>query len=461
MQFNTEFAKIKTPIIKIEDEDNNIYVKRDDLIPFSFGGNKVRIALEFINDMKRQGKDCIVGYGNARSNLSRALSNLCYRFQIPCYIISPADDDGIRIDTFNSKMALSCGAIFHYCEKTNVSATVENVLTDLREKGLNPYYIYGDASGNGNEHTPMLAYEKVYEEIQNQYDYIFCATGTGMTLGGLLAGKAINNGKEKIVGISIARSAAQETEVIKKALNDFSIKIQKLKKIDIDVVDTYLCDGYGSYNYFIEKTIQQQYAYNGMPLDPTYTGKAFWGMKDYLKKVGIKGKKVLFIHTGGTPLFFDYMKGIQLRQVLDNNYILEAVKMLQKFLVPTLIERNINLTQYAMKLSTYGKIWCHYEMGNPISIIAGYFNDITSKTAYLSMLVVKKEYQGKKLSYSLLSTFEEYAYQNGMEHVKLEVRKNNSTALNLYKKFGYKIICDASDTSFYMKKDLFLGGVNK
>ena len=76
MQDDFGLMQIKTPVIQIPDEKNSIYIKRDDLFPFSFGGNKVRIALEFINDMKKQGKDCIVGYGNARSILSRALANL-------------------------------------------------------------------------------------------------------------------------------------------------------------------------------------------------------------------------------------------------------------------------------------------------------------------------------------------------------------------------------------------------
>ena len=85
-------------------------VSRDDLLPFSFGGNKARIALEFINDMYLRGLNCIVGYGNARSNLSRALANLCFQFNIPCHIISPADEDGTRIETFNSKIVQACNS---------------------------------------------------------------------------------------------------------------------------------------------------------------------------------------------------------------------------------------------------------------------------------------------------------------------------------------------------------------
>lgn len=454
MQDNSRLIQFETPVIQIPDAENSIYVKRDDLLPFSFGGNKVRIALEFIEDMKKQGKNCMVGYGNARSNLSRALANLCYQFKIPCHIISPSDENGTRIDTYNSKMVLACNSIFHYCEKTNVKETIERVLESIRAEGLDPYYIYGDSVGKGNEHTPLLAYVKVYEEIKDQYDYIFLATGTGMTQGGLLAGKAINNGTETIVGISVARPAMQEKAVLQTALECFSNKVKKIDNYEIIVEDAYLCDGYGIYNRQIEKTIYEQLTYNGMPLDPTYTGKAFWGMKEYLKKNNITGKKVLFIHTGGTPLFFDYMKGLHLCNISEKSDIEEAVEQLEGMLVPSLTDRNINLVEYAKKLSTYGKVWCHYDMGKPISIIAGYFNDMETKTAYLSMLAIAKEYQGKKLSFSLLSEFEDYAIQNGMDYVKLEVRKHNGVAQNLYKKFGYEVLGDVSETSFYMKKKL-------
>ena len=41
-----------------------------------------------------------------------------------------------------------------------------------------------------------------------------------------------------------------------------------------------------------------------------------------------------------------------------------------------------------------------------------------------------------------------------MAYVKLEVRKHNTAAQNLYRKFGYEIIDEASETSLYMKKKL-------
>lgn len=178
------------------------------------------------------------------------------------------------------------------------------------------YYIYGDKYGNGNEEVPMRAYVKVYKEIQTQarnmggqFDYIFLAAGTGMTQAGLIAGKIIYGGDEKIVGISVARNKRQQENVLQKMLSAYSLKHNiPVHQAYVEVIDNYVCAGYGKYNAEIIKTIRKMMLVYGIPLDPTYTGKAFWGMLQYLKKENITGKNILFIHTGGTPLFFDNME---------------------------------------------------------------------------------------------------------------------------------------------------------
>ena len=46
---------------------NNIYIKRDDLIPISFGGNKARKAMNFFKEIDQGGFDCVVTYGDRKS----------------------------------------------------------------------------------------------------------------------------------------------------------------------------------------------------------------------------------------------------------------------------------------------------------------------------------------------------------------------------------------------------------
>lgn len=305
-----------TPITNCSDLDteNEIFIKREDLLPFSFGGNKVRIAQEFFADMESKGKDCLIGYGNVRSNLCRVLANMSYAKtggKGICHIISPADDDGTEIATYNRLIARSCGAVIHSCTKQNVAETVASVLKQCEEEGMKPYYIYGDANGHGNEAVPVRAYVKVYQEIAGKYDYIFLATGTGMTQAGLIAGKILQQGNENIVGISVARSAKHEIPVIHNYVNAYFRLIgKKVPREEIILADDYIGHGYGACTEEISKTIQMMMVRYGIPFDTTYTGKAFFGMMKFLEKEKIMGKRILFIHTGGTPLFFDKAEAI-------------------------------------------------------------------------------------------------------------------------------------------------------
>lgn len=314
--------KYFTPIIKINSQLTcNIYIKRDDLLPFSFGGNKVRIAEEFFADMRRKKHDSIIGYGNSRSNLCRVIANMSKYYGVKCCIISPKDDDGQRVETSNSKIVRLCDSEIVICSKDNVSKTVSETISRHKDAGYSPYYIYGNEFGTGNKSTPVNAYYKCYNEILSQakaydldFDYIFLATGTGMTQAGLLSGKLVSNGKEKIVGISVARKTEQETNVIYDYVKSFFKKKQlntNILKDDICVVDEYIGKGYGKKSSIIDKAIYDMMVLNGIPLDPTYTGKAFLGMRADIIKNNISNKNVLFIHTGGTPLFFDNLRNVK------------------------------------------------------------------------------------------------------------------------------------------------------
>ena len=76
---------------------------------------------------------------------------------------------------------------------------------------------------------------------------------------------------------------------------------------EIHLASEYTKGGYGQYDEEIEQCIREEFALNGVAMDGTYTGKAFLGMEHYIEDHQISGKKILFIHTGGTPLFYDWL----------------------------------------------------------------------------------------------------------------------------------------------------------
>lgn len=299
--------------------NNTFYMKRDDLLPFSFGGNKVRFARKFVEDMQAKHCDSMVIYGNYHSNLCRILSTLCRQLDIPCYMVHNTEDIREDKETQNSRIIRQMGVKEIRCGKQGIAGAVTLAMEELEEKGYRPYYIYGNARGEGNEWVPMQAYAEAYEEIcsweeetKEHFDYIFLASSTNATQSGLLAGSILKEDRRKIVGISVSRNSVRGKEVIacnlKKYAEKSGLSLPHNISGQILFTDEYMEGGYGVFSENIEKVIKAVYESDGIPLDMTYTGKAFYGMIKYLEKHEINHKNILFLHTGGTPLFFDLLE---------------------------------------------------------------------------------------------------------------------------------------------------------
>lgn len=309
-----------TPIYEIHNtaqQRNRIFVKREDLIPFSLGGNKVRIGWEFYRDMCRTEADCMVIYGDRRSNLCRVLGNICVQKRIPCYMICTNVEEEESLSC-NSRMMEWMQVEVIPCRKDGVADGVGKLFERLESEGRKPYYIYGNQWGEGREGVPVQAYVDAYQEIIRQesqmdisFDYIFTASGTGATQSGLIAGSLLAGDGKEIIGISVSRGKERGTGIMARALRQYLIKrgaaVPGYLEERIHLADEYLQGGYGKFDEQIKNCIRRQFLENAIPLDPTYTGKAFWGMECYLKDHCIENSNILFLHTGGAPLFYDYL----------------------------------------------------------------------------------------------------------------------------------------------------------
>lgn len=330
----------ETPLVPLSGSygNNCFYIKRDDLIPFSFGGNKARKAAEFYKEIKNTDTDVIMTYGSNSSNHCRIIANMAAAMGLSCHIISPQENREIL---YNTKLVEQFGAVIETCPVNEVSQTIENRIRAYEIEGKNPYFITG--GGHGNPGTE--SYVKAYQEIESwekengiYFDYIFHASGTGATQAGLICGQLLTQAEweerktsggegkasfagteaekpnrraeTQIVGISIAREENRGREVVKDSIRDYlGEKFDTLYKEEALVfTDRYRLGGYGQYNNEVKSVIDNIMLQDGIPMDTTYVGKAFWGMRKFLEDNQVEGKKVLFIHTGGTPLFFDKLK---------------------------------------------------------------------------------------------------------------------------------------------------------
>ena len=296
--------------------NNSIYIKRDDLLPYSFGGNKARKAWNFFREIDSGQYDCVVTYGSGSSNHCRVIANMSAERCMDCYIIS-AESTAKR--TFNTMLMEIFGAAIKVCPTTEVHHTIEATLEELRSNGRKPYFIPGGGHGNIGTQAYVDCYREIlkYEKTcQKNFDFIFHATGTGTTQAGLICGKLLEHSAAQIVGISIARKNPYGRNVVLNSVKDYlaSVKAQvteeEIQRATI-FEDFYVKDGYGKSDATVRQVIREMMKTHGIPMDSTYVGKAYAGMLAYIEENQISGKNILFIHTGGTPLFFDDMRNME------------------------------------------------------------------------------------------------------------------------------------------------------
>lgn len=308
----------KTPLVPLSGNygANEIYIKRDDMIPFSFGGNKARKAAEFYKEIRNSDTDVIMTYGSNSSNHCRIIANMAAAMGLSCHIISPEENREIL---YNTRLVEQFGAVIETCPVTQVSDTIAKRIKAYEKEGKKPYFITGGGHGNPGTESYVKAYREIeaWERKNNIcFDYIFHASGTGATQAGLVCGQLLGGAdqeeltggeKTQIVGISIAREEKRGREVVRDSIREYlGERFDSLYREEVLVfTDRYRLGGYGNYTEKVKAVIAQVMKKEGIPMDTTYVGKAFTGMLQFLEDNQIENKRILFIHTGGTPLFFD------------------------------------------------------------------------------------------------------------------------------------------------------------
>lgn len=151
----------------------------------------------------------------------------------------------------------------------------------------------------------IYAYYEAIKEISkqiDQIDHLFLACGTGTTLTGICAGMQELFPNAQIHAISTARTY----EVEKITLNENIYILNNYLSTEYNFnnmffSDQYLCGGYAKYTDDLFATIKECISKEGMIIDPTYSGKVFYGMKQTILKEPQKyeGTNVLFWNTGG------------------------------------------------------------------------------------------------------------------------------------------------------------------
>ncbi len=298
----------------------DVYVKRDDVMELAFGGNKVR-KLEYIfGDILSRGCDIVITRGSYYSNHVRLTAAAAAKHGLETVIVTYPPNPGVKLVVQGNVLLnkLFGAEIIEVEGPREADEEMGELEEKYRREGRKPYVIpVGGSTALGVFGYALAVYE-LFEQFRslNRYPrYIIHATGTGTTQAGLLVGlKLLGIDDVEVIGIDVEKReregeiADHIVELGNKALELLGSS-EKISVDDVVIYREYTFGGYGMYNDELIEFIREVARKEGLVVEPVYTGKALYGLIDLIKRGVIKrGDTVAYIHTGGTPLVFQFQE---------------------------------------------------------------------------------------------------------------------------------------------------------
>jgi L-cysteate sulfo-lyase len=293
---------------------SSLQVKRDDCTGLGLGGNKVR-KLEFaLGAAVKSGADCVVCGGVVQSNSARQVAAACAKLGIECHLgimrgRLKTTEPGYE-DTGNILLDHLFGAIIHNIPwSADRNLALRGIEADLRAAGRHVYFVPYGASDALGAMGYVLAAEEIVAECPD-VAWIVHASGSAGTQAGLLAGLLAIDHSARVIGVDVDADAVRVKADVCRLGREAAIMLgvgSRWNDACAEVVPDWSGPGYGLTDTMTEEAIRLAGRYEGLVIDPVYSGKAMAGLVGLARQGRFRDTEpVVWIHTGGAPGLFAY-----------------------------------------------------------------------------------------------------------------------------------------------------------
>jgi 1-aminocyclopropane-1-carboxylate deaminase len=269
----------------------SLYVKRDDLLHPHVSGNKWRKLKHNLLEARRLGCTKLITFGGAYSNHIAAVAAAGQDFGFSTLGVISGEANSVGNPTLS--FAKAFGMDLHFTSRANMRNLSENALLQLLNIDTEKTFVL--PQGGANCFALAGCREIVLEttaQLGHQPEYFITACGTGATLAGIAS---TLEGKGSALGIAVLKGGFLQNEVEK-----LLTACGKMNAPNFKVVDGFHFGGYAKWTPELVSFINDFKSETGIPLDPVYTGKAFFAVHE-LAKQGFfpAGANIVLVHTGG------------------------------------------------------------------------------------------------------------------------------------------------------------------
>lgn len=281
----------------------SLYMKRDDLLSFGMGGNKVRKLQTVLAEATAAGADTLITCGGLQSNHCRVTA--AAGAALGMHVVLVVNGTQQYRATGNALLDQLFGAEVHYTSSREERAsTMEAVASDLAGAGRRPFVIPLGASTPTGAAGFALGIQEVLASGLRP-DVILHSSSSGGTQAGLIAGCALFGLKARVVGISADEPSASLAATIRAIVESLADRLGGSRASlgadrDIVVDDGFVGEGYGVPTDASREALTLVARHEGIVLDPVYTAKAMAGLIERVRQNSFStADHILFWHTGG------------------------------------------------------------------------------------------------------------------------------------------------------------------
>jgi 1-aminocyclopropane-1-carboxylate deaminase/D-cysteine desulfhydrase-like pyridoxal-dependent ACC family enzyme len=287
-----------------------LWIKREDLLPLAFGGNKLRNLEFLVGAALAEGADCLVSSGRRWSNHARLTAAAGARAGLDVHLVlsGPQTDPpnpGVRLDEL-------LGATVHLAatdEREEREALVERVMADLRAAGRRPYLVAVGGSGVVGAVGQVLAGIELAEGAAARGfapDDLVVPSATGGTQAGVLVGLRTAGAATAVHGIAVTPRDELRPKIAAMVAGLAVLEgLAAVPEAEIRLDDDQLGAGYGRPTEAADEATRLFARTEGIFVDPIYTAKALAGLIARVRTGAFDGRRVVFWHAGGGPGLFE------------------------------------------------------------------------------------------------------------------------------------------------------------
>jgi 1-aminocyclopropane-1-carboxylate deaminase/D-cysteine desulfhydrase-like pyridoxal-dependent ACC family enzyme len=287
-----------------------IWIKREDLLPVAFGGNKLRNLEFLLGAALADGADTLVTSGRRWSNHCRLTAAAGARAGLAVHLVlsgPPVSPPGP-----NERLDVLLGATVEVTTSTDReerARAVEAVSDRLRAAGRRVYVVPVGGSGSVGAMGQLLGGLELCDQVSVRGlapASVVLPTATGGTQAGVLVGLRVGGLASRVEGIAVAQPAADLRPVVERLVRELGGMVGLVVPAgEVRIDDEHLGPGYGRPTVAADEATRLLARTEGILVDPIYTAKALAGLVAAVRAGRHDGQSVVFWHAGGTPGLFE------------------------------------------------------------------------------------------------------------------------------------------------------------